>query len=226
MTEGALVHRTVRTGAVVFIVGALQFIVGMIVVQSQYPGYSLSQNYISDLGGAHSPWAVVFDASVILLGLCAIFGVLLIWGAFDDRASRGIGLGFLLIAGIGAVGVGVFPETTPVLHGGMHDIVSDVAFIGAGFGLTIVSFAMVEGPHWRFSRPFTLLCGLVTLGAIVLFSMGSYISTTYYAGLGPGGMERLIVAPVLLWAIAEGAHIARLPRFAPSNLVRAPHPTS
>lgn len=226
MAQGALVHRSVRTGAVLIIVGAFQFVVGMAVVQSQYPGYSLSQNYISDLGGAHSPWALVFDASVILLGICAIFGVLFIWGAFDDQRSRGIGLGFLLIAGIGAVGVGVFPETTPVLHGGMHLIVSDIAFIGSGFGLTIVSFAMVEGPHWRLSRPFTLACGLVTLGAIVLFSLGSYISTSYYAGLGPGGMERLIVAPVLLWAMAEGTHIALLPRYAPSTVVRSPHPAS
>jgi hypothetical membrane protein len=220
MSEGALVHRSVRTGAVLFIVGAVQFIVGMIVVQSQYPGYSLSQNYISDLGGAHSPWALVFDGSVILLGVCAIFGVLLIWGAFDSRPSRSIGLGFLLIAGIGAVGVGVFPETTPVLNGRMHDIVSDIAFIGSGLGLSIVSFAMVEGPHWRLSRPFTLLCGIVTIGAIVLFTLN------YYVGLGPGGMERLIVAPVLLWAVAEGVHIARLPRFAPSTLIRAPHPAS
>jgi hypothetical membrane protein len=222
MSEGNLVHRTVRTGALLFVVGALQFIVGMIVVQSQYPGYSLSQNYISDLGGAHSPWALVFDASVIVLGLCAIFGVLLIWGAFDDRPSRGIGLGFLLIAGIGAIGVGVFPETTPVLNGGMHDIVSDVAFLGSGLGLTIVSFAMADGAHWRLSKPFTAACGLVTLGAIVLFSLGSYVSSSYYAGLGAGGMERLVVAPVLAWAIAEGLHIARLPRFAPSTIHATP----
>jgi hypothetical membrane protein len=222
LTDGTLVPRTVRAGAVLFIVGALQFVVGMIVVQSQYPGYSISQNYISDLGGAHSPWALVFDASVILLGLFAILGVLLISRAFDDRPSRGIGLGFLLIAGIGAVGVGVFPETTPVLNGRMHDIVSDIAFVGAGVGLTVVSFAMSEGPHWRLSRPFTLLLGLVTLGAIVLLTLGAYVSSTYYVGLGPGGMERLIVAPVLLWAVAEGLHIAGLPRFAPRTIQRAP----
>jgi hypothetical membrane protein len=210
-----MVRRTVRTGATLFIFGAAQFIVGMIVIQMQYSGYSLSQNYISDLGGAHSPWALVFDGSVILLGLCAIFGVLLIWGAFDDRTSRGIGLGLVLVGGIGAVGVGVFPETTPVLNGAMHGIVSDIAFVGAGLGLTIVSFAMVEGPHWRFSRPFTLACGLVTLAAIVLFTVG------YYVGLGPGGMERLIVAPILLWAIAEGIHIAQLPRFAPRTIAKA-----
>jgi hypothetical membrane protein len=205
----------VRSGAVLFIFGALQFIIGMVVVQSQYHGYSLSQNYISDLGGANSPWALVFDASVIVLGICAIFGALLIWGAFPERTSRGTGLGFLLIAGIGAIGVGLFPETTPVLHGEMHSIVSAIAFIGAGVGLTVLSAAMTPGPHWRFSRPFTLILGLITLVATAIFLTGTYL------GLGPGGMERLIVAPILLWAIVEGIHIARLPRFAPSMNVKS-----
>ncbi len=210
-----MVHRAVRSGAAVLVFGALQFIAGMIVVQLAWdahagnPTYSLTQNYISDLGGASSPWAYVFDASVILLGVCAILGVLLVWSAFDARGSRGVGLGFVLIAGIGAIGVGVFPETTPVLNGGMHGIVSDIAFVGAGIGLTVTSFAMREGAHWRLSRPFTLVCGIVTLAAIVLFTMDLYL------GLGPGGMERVIVAPILLWAIVEGIHMSRLPRYAP-----------
>jgi hypothetical membrane protein len=216
MNQGPLVHRTVRSGAAFFVFGAVEFIVGMVAVQSQYPGYSLSQNYISDLGGAHSPWALVFDASVIVLGICAILGALLVWSAFDPRPSRGLGLGFLFIGGIGAIGVGVFPETTPVLNGGMHVIVSAIAFVGAGIGLTVLSFAMAPGPHWRYSRPFTLACGAVTLAATVLFEVGADL------GLGPGGMERLIVAPILLWAIAEGIHIARLPRFAPSMPLKAP----
>jgi len=207
MSEGALVRRTVRTGGILLVLGAVQFIVAMIVVQSKYPGYSLSQNYISDLGGANSPWALVFDASVIVLGICAIFGVLLIWEAFAPGGARGFGLIFLFIAGIGAVGVGVFPETTPVLNGGMHDIMSDVAFIGAGLGLLILSFAM-PGPRWHISRPLTRICGIVTLVAIVFFTAG------IYPVLGPGGMERLIVAPILLFAIVEGIHLARLPRFA------------
>ena len=221
MSQGALVHRSVRSGAILLVFGGIEFIVGMIVVQSQYPGYSLSQNYISDLGGAHSPWALGFDASVIILGLCAIFGVLLIWGAFEESSRRAIGLGFVLLGGIGAVGVGVFPETTPVLNGGMHVIVSFIAFVGGGIGLTVLSFAMGSSQRWKLARPLTLACGLVTLLAIVLFALGQFTSSSAsYLGLGPGGMERLIVAPILLWAIVEGLHIARLPRYAQTISVR------
>jgi hypothetical membrane protein len=216
MSEGGYVHRAVRSGAVLFIFGSVQFIAAMILVQSQYSGYSLTQNYISDLGGAHSPLPLVFDGSVILLGVCAILGSLLIWSAFPERPSRGVGLGFLLIAGIGAIGVGVFPETTPVLSGGMHTIVSAIAFVGAGIGLTVLSGAMVPGPRWRFSRPFTLVLGVITLVATALLLPGVYL------GFGPGGMERLVVAPILLWAIVEGIHIARLPRLAPGLLLKSP----
>ena len=215
-----MVHRSVRMGGATLMFGALQFIAGMVLVQTQYSGYSLSQNYISDLGGANSAWALVFDGSVILLGVCAIIGVLLIWSAFDPGRSRGAGLSFVVIGGIGAIGVGVFPETTPVLNGGMHEIVSAIAFLGAGIGLVIAAFAMAPGPHWRLSRPFTWVCGAVTLAAIGLFYIGGFGGSysNAFLGLGPGGMERLIVAPILLWAIVEGAHLYRLPRLAPSLL--------
>ena len=151
---------------------------------------------------------------MIVLGLCGIFGALLIWGAFDPGPGRGMGLGLVLVGGVGAVGVGVFPETTPVLNGGMHEIVSAIAFVGAGLGLVALSFAMARGPHWRLSRRFTLGCGLLTLVATVLLELDVYV------GLGPGGMERLVVAPILLWAVVEGVHIARLPRFAPRSPFR------
>jgi len=211
-----LVDRSVRTGGVLFAVAAAQFVVVMAVVQQRYANYSLSQNYISDLGGAHSPWALLFDASVILLGLLTILATLLAWNAFDDRPSRAFGLFLLMVAGAGAVGVGVFPETTPVLNGGAHVIASDVAFLGAGLAFLVLSFAMRNPPHWHFSSSYTLLSGLVVLIAIGLFLSGTYL------GLGPGGTERLIVAPVLLWGIVVGVHLAGLPRFAASRIHSRP----
>jgi len=207
-----LVPRAVRTGGLLIAFASLQFVAAMAVVQSRYPGYSLTANYISDLGGVHSPWALVFDGSVIALGAIVLPSVFLIWSAFDPRPARSIGLFLLLVAGIGAIGVGVFPETTHVLNGNAHEVASDVAFLGAALGFIVVSFAMRRPERWRFSGPYTLGSGLVSLVAIGLFTSGEYV------GLGPGGTERLIVAPVLLWMIVEGIHIGRLRRFAPDLL--------
>ncbi|HTW55485.1 MAG TPA: DUF998 domain-containing protein [Thermoplasmata archaeon] len=204
-----LVHRAVRTGGIALAVASVQFVAAMIVVQSRYPHYSLSANYISDLGGASSPWALVFDASVIFLGAATLVAVLLIASAFDDRPIRSAGLGILLAAALGAIGVGVFPETTHVLDGNAHEIATAIAFVGAAVGFLVLSGAMRDGAHWRLSRPYTIVSGLVAGVATILFFFGVYL------GLGPGGMERLVVAPILLWMIVEGIHIARLPRFAP-----------
>jgi hypothetical membrane protein len=216
--EPALVHRAVRPGAWILTFGVLQFIAAMIAVQAKYPGYSLSANYISDLGGAHSPWALVFDGSVILLGVCAILGSLLIRSAFHPSRARSGGLLFLFIAGVGAIGVGVFPETTPVLNGNMHVIVSFIAFLGSGLALLILSLAMAGDARWSGHRVYAAVSGLVTLIAIALFG------TNIYLGLGPGGMERLVVAPILLWGILEGVHMARLPRFAPASMPAGTRP--
>lgn len=202
-----LVHRAVRSGGLLIAFAAAQFVVAMVVVQQHFPDYSLSANYISDLGGAHSPWALVFDGSVIALGAIVLPSLFLVWSAFDPRPARSAGLLLLVIAAAGAICVGVFPETTPVLHGNAHDIASDITFVGAGIGFVVLSFAMQRPERWRFSGPYTLVSGVASLAATVLFSANVYL------GLGPGGMERLIVAPVLLWMIAEGVHLGLLHRF-------------
>jgi hypothetical membrane protein len=49
--------------------------------------------------------------------------------------------------------------------------------------------------RWRMSR-------VVSLLATVLFTAGEY------AGLGIGGMERLIVYPVLIWGAMFGASLS------------------
>ena len=204
---GPLIPVRARQAGAVLVVGSLQFIVAMIVVQAKYPGYSDISNYISDLGGAHSPWAVVFNVSVLLLGLLTLLSVYLLLSAFNARLTRTLGLGFLAIAGIGAVGVGLFPENSTALGGHAHGLFADVAFIASGLGLLILPAAMLRDTRWDGYRGFTFLLGIITLVAIVLFSAGAV------GPLGVGGMERLIVAPILLWSLVVGAHLLSLPTY-------------
>jgi len=228
---GPLVHRSVHHGAIALLVGSLQFIAAMIVTQIGYgpsfdwgSTYSLSHNYISDLGavncgtfggtgafggGGHyacSPWHDVFNISIIVMGLLLILAVLLLRTAFPARRSRTIGLGLLALAGIGAIGVGLFPEDFNI-NG--HVISASLAFVGGGLALVVLGFAMFRDTRWDGFRAYTILSGLVGLVALVLFISGVYV------GLGVGGMERLIVAPILLWSIVAGIHLARIPTFAP-----------
>jgi hypothetical membrane protein len=224
--RGPLVHRSVRHGAILLVIGAVQFIAANVVTQIGYgPSYSLSQNYISDLGAVNcglfggsgsfpghyacSPWHDVFNASIVVMGLMILLAVVLIQTAFPRRRTRTIGLGLLALAGFGAIGVGLSPEDVNIT---VHSVSALLAFLGGGLSLLVLGFAMLRDTRWDGFRAFTLLCGLVDLVALILF-----VSKTY-AGLGVGGMERLIVAPVLLWSIVVGVHLARIPTFAPSGL--------
>ena len=48
---------------------------------------------------------------------------------------------------------------------------------------------------------FSVILGFATLVALVLYMAEEYV------GLGAGGMERMIVLPVLLWAVGFGGHM-------------------
>jgi hypothetical membrane protein len=217
---GPLVHRSVHHAAFVWLIGAVQFIVAMAVVQLRWTTpYSLSKNVISDLGNTGcgawpnatspyvcSPWHVVFDASIIALGLLTILGVLLIRSAFPDRTSRSIGLGLLALTGIGLIGVGLSPENVN-LH--VHSISALLAFAAGNVALIVLGFAMFRDTRWDGYRSYTLFSGLIGAIALILFV------AKFYADLGMGGMERLIVAPVLLWTMVVSIHLLRVAAYAP-----------
>ncbi len=216
-----LVPRAVRPGAIFWIVGSIQFVIGMLVTQAGYPNYSITGNYISDLGAVHcgkfggegafagdyvcSPWHVVFNISIILLGIFLIIGAILVVRALGPRGLSWTGVAILIIAGIGAIGVGVFPEDVNLPN---HILFATLAFAGSGLALVVLGIGLLRARHWGGYAGYTIISGVVGLIALVLF-----LEKTY-GPLGVGGMERLIVAPVLLWAIVAGVHLARFPTVA------------
>jgi hypothetical membrane protein len=227
---GPLVHRSVHHGALLWLVGSVEFVLGMVVTQLGWTtSYSLTQNYISDLGAVNcgsfsgryvcSPWHLVFDASVIVLGLCLCFGALLLRTGFPTRGSRTVGLGLLVIAGIGAIGVGLFPEDVNL---NAHMVSSLVAFAGASLGAIVLGLAMFRDTRWQGYRAFSVLCGLIGFVALCLFAAKAYNWGPFWADWGAGGIERTIVAPVLLWALLVSIHLLRIPAFAPRRLPSVP----
>jgi hypothetical membrane protein len=189
-----------KAGITLF-VGAVQFGVFLIVSEILYSGYgtggyNVSSNYVSDLGancpssGACyiPPSAYLFDASIAILGLLIILGAYFLHRAFRWMPATGL----VAIAGIGALGVGLFPETTGI----WHSLFSLIVFLFAGLS-AVVTARFQKKPLFYFS----IILGLGTLVALLL-----YMSETYL-GLGAGGMERMVVYPVLLWAVGFGGHL-------------------
>ncbi len=185
-----------RHAAGVFLfIGAVQFVLGMLIAEFLYPGYSVSANYISDLGATcsttciiYQPSASIFNISVSLLGVLALVSSYFIWREFHNHLiSLLIGL-----SGIGMVGVGLFPETA----GTVHLITSFIAFFFGGLS-AIATYKLVKAPFAYLS----VLMGMIGLLALALFILKIFL------GLGPGGMERMIAYPLLLWAIGFGGNL-------------------
>lgn len=208
---GPLVTRAARTGGALLALGSAQFLVAMAVVQWKYPGYSDLSNYISDLGGPSSPGAWVFNGSLIVLGLLGIVGTLAIRGGFPAKRLARLGLAFLVIAELSAILVGVFHETNDgVWQDRVHTIVSASTFLAAGFALIFLGVGTFRDTRWDGYRGYTFLSGVFTFIAIALFEVDP--------GSGLVGLwERLVVAPILLWALLAGQHLIRLPSFAPTR---------
>ncbi len=206
--RGPLLPRPARRGAALLLAGSLQFIVvGMLIPELRYPGYSLTANTISALGNtAHSPMAWLFNGSIIVLGLCSVVGFALLWSAFHPGGRRLVALGLLSLASLGAIGVGAAPEN---LQGTVHGLAALLVFLAGGFGLLLLPLAMTRDTRWDGFRIYTALSGVVTLAALLLY-------LRHLVGpLGAGGMERLVVAPLLLWEILAGIRLLRLPTYAP-----------
>jgi hypothetical membrane protein len=194
-----------RTGATLIGIGAIQFIAAMGVVQSRYAGYSLLTNYISDLGNtATSPWHDVFNISIVLLGILAFIGILFLWSAFPRSALRPVGLALLLIASVAAIMVGLFPEN---VNPPVHDFVSLMVFLPGGLALALLSATLRPPTWWSSLRWPSLVLGLVTLASLVYYVPTQASNSTF----DPGLIERLIVFPILIWALAVFALVLSRP---------------
>jgi len=192
-----------RVAGVLFFVAVAQFIIGLAIAEALYPGYSLSGNYISDLG--IGPSSTIFNSSVFLLGLLLVTGTYFLRQISSLKSINWL----LFLMAIGAMGVGVLTKDFTIPHG----VVSSLAFFFGGLS-ALASAKVLEKP----SSLISVVLGVITLGALGLFSSGLITSgsltsniaydSNFYLGLGPGGMERLIVYPSLMWLAWFSGHLA------------------
>ena len=174
--------------ALLFIAG-VQWYFGLLLAESWYPGYSSTIDYVSDLGTG--PSAIIYNASVFLLGVCLVLSSYFL---YDDFKSR-IFTVFLILTGVGCIGLGIFPANMQP----MHSFATLTAILFGAFS-AIASFRVQRPPLSYLSVVF----GLVVLGAVVLFMpyLGLTVgSTETFLGIAKGSMERWAIYPLLVWMI-------------------------
>jgi len=172
---------------------------GLIMAEALYPGYSVSTNTISDLGATcnptcviHEPSAIIFNVSVFILGILGFIG-----SCFVFRAGYHLPAVLMMVGSVGAMGVGLFTETT----GSLHLLFSGITFLFTGLS-AVASYRMSESP-------LSYCC--VVLGLVTLFVLGLYSNAIFFEsgffGLGQGGLERVMAYPAVIWVIGIGAHL-------------------
>ena len=167
-------------------IGAAFFLAAVTFGEALAPGYDVHEQPISDLG-IITETAILFNLSLIVMGI-----VMLISGFILHRASPSLVITVIyIIAGIGIVGVGIFD-----LNSGIHGLFALISFISINV-LAIAVAIRTCGPM----RVISTLMGIVGLLGLIL-----HISEVNGA-LGPGGMERVIVYPVILWLLAYSGYL-------------------
>jgi hypothetical membrane protein len=174
----------ILAGMLIFI-GTTLFLFGIIISEALYPGYQVTQ-VISDLGVGPTAW--LFNSTIFIFGISFVVSAYLLLNIGTNRYFTVL----LGLAGLGAVLVGLLPETL----GFPHAIAAGMVFLCGGFGA-------ITG-YYVFRGPFSLLSPL--FGVISLLTAILFVSHLFF-GLGVGGMERMITYPLIIWALGSGAYL-------------------
>ena len=193
--------KTKGAGAL-FTIGALQWFLCVLIAEGLHPGFTLPKNqwipysnqihYVSELGVGST--ALIFNISTIVLGLMIICGAVLL---FLERRAKFL-TACLVLAGIGAIGVGVFSTEVQPTHGVFQAFALILGALAA-----ILSFRRADVPLAYVS----VLLGAISLACTIAFFPYLRLGTndiSTFIGLGKVVMERLVIYPIILWLAGYG----------------------
>jgi len=185
-------------GAFLFAAGVIAFM-GIITAETLYPGYSTSDNMISDLGATDPPDSIIEQpSSNIFSGTMMVTGILVIASSYYIHRTFGNRAFSIPVAlfGTGALGVGVFNGS----WGDIHALFALTTFV-AGAVAAILTYKVLGPPLSYFS--FAL--GLISLATLVqYFALGD---SSPLMEMGEGGIERWIAYPIVVWTMGIGGHL-------------------
>jgi hypothetical membrane protein len=178
---------------ILFFISSAWFMASLMIAEAIAPGYSMNTNAISDLGTIGES-SLLFNTSIFIVGIMNIVGGYLY---FQSHQRRSV-LVIFTVAGIGAMGVGIFTLNTPGLHG----IFALIAFLF--FNLQAIAVAgMLSWPL----KPISVVLGLIGLAYIVVMFVSDSGIVDLFGPLGHGGTERMIVYPSIIWLMVFGGYL-------------------
>jgi hypothetical membrane protein len=168
---------------------------GMQIAEYVYPGYSVSHNYISDLGAHNLTSAFLFNITLFIFGAAVIIS--LYWMKKDGMDK--VFCYLLMFAGLGAIIVSIFNEKT----------ISAIHYTGAFMAFCLTAFAAMRSYSTIFKGKiqgkFSLVLGIV--GFVAAICQITTRNVDDFLGLGVGGMERMLYYPAVIFAIMLGVFL-------------------
>lgn len=188
MTENLSTSRPTKTGTG-FAAGGILAMLITTAASAVYPTYSSRNDAISYLGGAGVPTEIFWDLSIVIVGL------LWIWSTYMLFRKSNMKLPPILfyLAGSGFLLVGFSPwNQSPTTH-----------YLGANLIFLFGAFSAIATSRLTYGSmaKISVICGLISILAYV----SGYIGSANI--LGPGGVERMIFYPIILWEIAFGGYL-------------------
>ncbi|GAA1655189.1 DUF998 domain-containing protein [Actinoplanes couchii] len=196
-----------RVGAWCWTAAAPLFLVVNVVVGWRWrdPGFSWAVHNVSDLGNVGcgvwagravcSPWHAAMNTGMLVTALLLLAGAFLLTRYAWDGNRCGFVL--LVLAGTGLGVAALFPAD---VNENAHVQGAVLLFIGGNVGLIVTGLSR----RARYRRS-ALGLGVLGLVATVLHLAGVGL------GLGVGGMERVALAPLLVWTCVVGTLVAVTP---------------
>ena len=174
--DDALERRSVIAAlATAGIAGPVIFAVVALVQSLLRPEHSLVADPISALAAGPSGW--VQDVNFLVFGSLMIAYAIGLHLAVRPTRWGVVSLAFLVLSGVGLVWAGLFPATdaTGALQEDrvLHIVAFPMTFLGAGFGLIMISRRMAGDPRWRSVATYALATGIAVL--VLLLAGGGLV---------------------------------------------------
>lgn len=191
-------HDYYKLAGIIMMISCFQFILAVNLAETMLPGFSIAKNIFNGLGSSvHiiGPSAIIFNLSIIILGILFLIAVYLILKSGGCRLFSSC----LALSSIFAIGCGIFMQYT-----GSAAILYTLTLL---FGCLAVLFSYRLGLNIPMVI-ISFIMGLTALLTLILqFILGDGSNNFLVTYLGVGGTQILILYPIILYLTALGGYL-------------------
>lgn len=179
-------------------IGAAQFLTILMLLEAIAPGYSMHDGAISDLGTIPET-ELWFALTLFAIGTTNLLAGWFLYRTWHDKRLFAV----FVLGSIGAMGAALVPLDNP---SDLHGLFALLAFLFMNVEAILVGLKFKGG-----LRAASIVAGVLGLVFMVMMMLVDAESLDVSGSIGHGGVERMIVYPVLIWMVLIGGYLLAQP---------------